>query len=422
MGSMPVADAARLALFGMSHVTAPVDVRERVALNEEGVRDFLRRLREDAVADEALVLSTCNRTEVYAVPREPEALAQVVGAFRGPTGERLDAYWVHRTGDDVVRHLFRVASSLESLVVGEPQILGQVREAVRVANEVGTLGDTLGAVSERALAVARRVRTDTTVGRSTVGVGNAGVDLAVEIFGGLSGRRVLLLGTGEMGRQVAKALMGAGAAELMVSNRTFDGAVELAREHGGAAVPWEHLQDHLPRADVVVCATGAPKVVLSAAQMAAAMRERRWRPVCLVDLAVPRNLDPAIGAIDEAFLFDIDDLSRVVERGREARSQAAIDAGHLVDEEARRFLASLRELDVSEDLRTASQFGERMRLIEIERSAKALQGLSPEAAEAVDAMTKALVKRLLHPVLGAVKEAGQSGDDVWLKRLRSRWQ
>lgn len=417
-----VADGDRLIAVGLSHHTAPVEVRERVAFDEDGVRQTLQRLvRHEQIAEEAFLLSTCNRVELYAVPRSIEGLQAFFGAYRGPTGERIDPYLYWYRGRDAVRHLFKVASSLDSLVVGEPQILGQVKDAVRLAEETSTLGRLLHPLTQRTLSVAKLVRSSTEIGQSRVGIGNAGVDLAMQIFGTLDGRRAMLVGVGEMGRQVARALLSAGLAELLVANRTFERSVELASEHGGTPVPYERLVDYLPRADIVITATGAQQPILTVPMVRQALRDRRYRTLFLVDLAVPRNIDPAVAELDEAYLFNVDDLSRVVEEGKAAREQAARQALALVDDEADRFLASLREIDVATYLRKMNDLCEAVRVQEIERSRKLVSTLQPAQAEQLDAMTKALVKKLLHRQMAAVRAAAKSGDEEKLRILMEPW-
>jgi glutamyl-tRNA reductase len=419
---MPTAvELDRLVAVGLSHRTAPVEVRERLALDEAAQRGLLGRLRE-AACDEVFVVSTCNRTELYTVPRSADGLRDALGWFRGPAGERLDTYLYWLKGREAVQHLFRVASSLDSLVLGEPQILGQVKDAIRVAGEEGALGPLLEPLAQRALAVARRVRAETEIGRNTVGIGNAGVDLATEILGDLRGRRALLLGAGEMGRQVAGALLHAGVSDLRVANRTFASAVEVAAANGGSAVAWEQLPSHLAQADVVVVATGAPSAVITAEMARRAVRERRYQPICLIDLAVPRNVDPAVSEVDEAWAFDIDDLHRVVERGRAARASAAEDAGRLVEEETVRFVAGLLAVDVTEELRALGTWAEEMREAEIARSKKLLDGLSDEQKAAIGALTRALVKRLTAGPLAALREAGRAGDRERIDQVKRTWK
>lgn len=417
-----VADGDRLLAVGLSHHTAPVEIRERLAFDEAGVKSTLLRLKSDQITDEAFLISTCNRVELYAVPRSLEALQAFFGTYRGPQGERLDPYLYWYRGRDAVRHLFKVASSLDSLVVGEPQILGQVKDAVRLAEETSTLGRVLYPLTQRTLSVAKRVRSETEIGQSRVGIGNAGVDLAMQIFGTLDGKRAMLVGVGEMGRQVARALLSAGLSELLVANRTFDRSVELAAEHGGTPVPYERMTEYLPRADIVITATGAQTPIVTVPMVKQALRERRYRTLFLVDLAVPRNVEPGVAGIDEAYLFNVDDLSRVVEEGKAARDAAAKQALQLVDQEADLFLASLRELDVSQDLRVMNELAERMRVGELERSKKLLSALDPAQVELLDALTKGIVKKMLHRQMAALRTAAKSGDGERVRMLMDLWK
>lgn len=409
-------EADKLVAVGLSHHTAPVEVRERLSHDPEAARELLQRLKHDGIADEALLLSTCNRMELYTVPRVLPRIREYL-----PPAPGLDRHLYWLKGREAVRHIFRVASSLDSLVVGEPQILGQVKDAVRLAEEAGSLGRMLGPLTQRTMSVAKRVRNETDVGRNRVGIGNAGVDLALQVFGGLEGKRAMLLGVGEMGRQVAQALLGAGLEELIVANRTYDRAVELANAHGGTAVTWERVEDYLPRADIVLAATGARLPVLTAAMVKRALRERRYRTLFLVDLSVPRNIDPGVDELEDAYLFNVDDLSRVVETGREARAAAAAAADRLVDEEADKFVASLADLDISLEIGRIARQIEALRQAEVERSRKLVRSLDDSQIEALDAMTRSLVKKVLHGPLNQLRQAARQGDAARVQALLELW-
>ncbi|MGC6494641.1 MAG: glutamyl-tRNA reductase [Myxococcota bacterium] len=395
--------ANRLVAVGLSHHTAPVSIRENMALAEDAVREELTYLRTSEVASEAMLLSTCNRVELYCVPSSADRLSAYLRRFSD--GEDVSRYFYWHRGHAAVRHLFRVATSLDSLVVGEPQILGQVKSAVRVASEAGALGNLLGRLTRRSLWVAKHVRTHTDIGRFTVGIGNAGVQLSEQIFGTLRGRRALLLGAGEMGRQVAKAMLTTGLGELLIANRTFDRSVELARESGGTPVRWENYRDYLGRVDIVIAATGARRPVIELNDVRSALRQRRYKPLFLVDLAVPRNIDPAAEALDQAYLFNVDDLVRVVEQGKQAREVASERAEAIVDAEATRFIQRVPEYEISEKLGVITRDMEAMRQSELSRSAKVLEGLSATQLEAIDTMTRALVKKVLHRPLVAIRSA-----------------
>jgi glutamyl-tRNA reductase len=418
-----VDDGDRLLAVGLSHHTAPVEIRERLAMDEDAVRFTLERLvRTESLAEEAMLLSTCNRVELYTVPRSVPGLQEFFGAYRGPHGERLDNYLYWLEGREAVRHLFRVASSLDSLVVGEPQILGQVKDAVRIASESSTLGRVLSPLSQRTLNVAKKVRTTTEIGRSRVGVGNAGVDLALQIFGSLEGKRAMLVGVGEMGRQVARALLSAGLAELLVANRTFEKAVALAAEHDGTPVPYDRIGEYLSHADIVLTATAAPSPVITVPMVRRALRERRYRTLFLVDLSVPRSIEPAVDDLEDAYLFNVDDLQNVIDAGRRAREEAATQALELVNTEADLFLESLKEIEVHEDLRLLNEAAERMRIAEIERSRKLLGTLDAEQRDHLDALTRSLVRKLLHKPTMAIRTAAREGDLDKVRTLADPWK
>ncbi|MEZ4316100.1 MAG: glutamyl-tRNA reductase [Myxococcota bacterium] len=413
---------ADLIAVGLSHHTAPVEVRERMAMSEEAVKDRLMRLRLDGAADEAFIVSTCNRVELYAVPQNLPLIESWMREHRGPAGEPIDRYLYWYRNEEAVRHLFRVASSLDSLVVGEPQILGQVKDAVRLAEESQSLGRMLGRLTRQTLSVAKRVRTETRIGESRVGVGNAGVDLALQIFGRLDDKRALLVGVGEMGQQVARAMVGAGLKELIVTNRTYERSVECAAEFGGTAIAWERLAEYLGQVDVVITATGATKPIISADDVRRALRVRRYRPLFLVDLSVPRNIAPNVDDIEEAFLFNVDDLTRVMEAGKRDREKAAADADRLVNDEANRFMARLKEVEVGEHIGAITRRAETIRLEELERTGRVLEELDERQRKAVDAMTRAMVKKLLHGQITHLRNAAREGEADVIETLLKPWR
>ncbi len=410
-----------LIAVGLSHHTAPVEVRERMAMSEEMVRDRLARLTTEGAASEAFIVSTCNRVELYATAENLPAIQEFMREHRGPNGEAIDRYLYWYRNEDAVRHLFRVASSLDSLVVGEPQILGQVKDAVRVAEESRSLGKLLSRLTRQTLSVAKRVRTETAIGESRVGVGNAGVDLALQIFGRLTDKRALLVGVGEMGRQVARAMVGAGLKELIVANRTYERSVECAAEFGGTPIAWERMAEYLGQVDVVITATGATRPIIGQEDVRKALRVRRYRPLFLVDLSVPRNISSDVDELDEAFLFNVDDLTRVMEAGKREREKAAEQADALVADEANRFMARLKEVEVGRNIGVITKAAEMIRREELERTAKVLEELEPKQRKAVDAMTRAMVKKLLHGQIVALRQAARDGDADVIDTLMKPW-
>ena len=419
-----MAPDVRIVALGVNHHTAPVEVRERLALDEEGVARHLSLLRERGLVEEALIVSTCNRVELYAVPGEGGAtgVRSWFRSFRGPKGEDVDRFLFQHEGIDAIQHLFRVASSLDSLVVGEPQILGQVKDAVRLAEDHAAMGRVLSALSRRTLHVAKRVRSETDIGRFRVGVGNAGVDLALQIFGDLDGRRALLLGVGEMGQQVGHALQTAGLEELVIANRTYQRAVETADRYGATPIAWDRFEEYLPRVDVVITATGATEPIVTRQMVRKALRRRRYAPLFLADLSVPRNIEPAIDDLDGAYLFNVDDLKQVVEEGLAAREKARQSAEDVVKGEAMRFVQSLARVEIGPRIGVITQKAEQLRQVELARSQKLIESLDPEQQEQLDALTKALVKKILHDPLRGIHEAAQEGDALRLEYLLGAWK
>lgn len=414
-----MSNATGLVVVGVNHHTAPVEVRERLFLDPESVKRHLTRLRTE-FCDEALLVSTCNRVELYAVASEntSERVRGWLNQFHAPEGGSIDRYLFWREGRDAIVHLFRVAGSLDSMVLGEPQILGQVKDAVRLAEESGSLGAVLGNLSRRTLAVAKRVRTETSIGRCRVGIGNAGVDLARQIFGDLKGRKALLLGVGDMGRQVAAALHAEGVSRLCVVNRTFERAQSLASELGPAvAAPWDQLDRELANADIVISAVGGTEPVLDAVRVTRALKARRWDPLFIVDLGVPRNVDAAVASIDEAYLFNVDDLTRVLEQGQAAREVASREAMTIVEHEADQFLTALRVVEVGPLIGRVTRRAEVMRQAELARSRKLLDTMGPAEREQLDLMTKALVKKMLDAPLRQLREAAREGDSARIDQL-----
>ena len=390
-----VDDVSRVLTVGLSHHTAPVEVRERLAMNEAAVRRQLTQLLGGGLCEEAFLVSTCNRVELYAVPTSEDALHSYFEQFRTNAGGSLDQHLYWHRGGDAVRHLFRVASSLDSLVLGEPQILGQVKDAVRIAHEVNALGKTLHPLTQRSFSVAKRVRTETDLGRFRVGVGNAGVDLASQVFGGLASRRALLVGVGEMGRQVGRALLNAGLSELLITNRTDATATQIAEEMSATSVPYGRMAEYLSRVDVVVVATSSATPILGVPEVQDALKSRGYRPLVLIDLSVPRNVDPRIEELPDAFLFNVDDLRQVVSQGQAKRLEASERAMRLVKAEAARYLSMRLDGGQQERLARMAQHAEEIRLREIQRSRGLMDGLNAEQQAQLEALTKALVRKVV---------------------------
>ena len=359
-----------LFVFGISHKTAPLPEREALAFPRETMAETLVRLRSEAGLQEAMILSTCNRVEIYAyAPQEaaPEAVAAFVSAFHQRKAADLARLTYTLVDGDAVRHAFRVAASLDSMVVGEPQILGQVKEGYRAAEEAGTLGSALNALRNRTLAAAKRARTQTGLGSGAVSVSHVAVELARKIFGELRDKNVLLVGAGKMSALAARRLVEGGARATVVVGRTLERASDLAAALGGRAAPLDTLRDELAVADIVISGTGAPGTVIKLPDAEAARGARRGRPLFLIDIAVPRDIEPQVGKLPGVFLYDLDDLHAVAESNLRERRKEAVAAESLVDKEAREFLDWQKSLDAVPLLVELRRRGDEIRRQEIEK-------------------------------------------------------
>jgi glutamyl-tRNA reductase len=404
----------RLVLVGTSYQRAPVELRELLAYDADLRRQALERLSGEG--SEAVVLSTCNRTEVYAVHERPaQAEERIYGELSGLSGlsqSELAPALYSVTDEAAAVHLFRVAAGLDSMVPGEAQILGQVREAYEAAREAGTTGSTLHRLFRQALRVGKRVRTETAIGENPASVSSAAAELAERVFEGLEGRKILLIGAGKTADLTAANLISRGVGEIVVANRSPERAEALARRFGGRAAGLDALEEELAHADVVVASTGSQGLVLSGEQVARAMRERRGRPVFFIDIAVPRDLDPAINELDGCYLYDIDDLERVVAESVAGRREEAVRAEAIVSEEADSFRAWQLSLDVVPAIASLRARAESIRREELDRVEGRLASLSPSQRRAVEALTSQIVAKLLHQPTVRMKEAAAAADGV----------
>lgn len=410
-----------VAVAGMSHRSAPIEVRERVAFPPCAGRPFLRRLKEEGVASEAVLLSTCNRTEVYVVAEDEGARSRVLDLLaedRGVDRASLDedTYWF--VDAEATRHLYRVAASLDSMVVGEAQILGQVREAYRSATEERCTGPILNRLFHTSLRVGKDVRSETGVGDSSLSVPHVAVKLAQGVFGTLRGRRALVLGAGDMSELVVKQLVSRGVTELRVANRTPERARRLVERIGGAAVSFDDLPAELARTDVVVSSTGSGEWVVGRDAVAKALGGRE-EPLFFVDIAVPRDVDPTVQTLDRAFVYDIDDLQAVVERNADGRREAA-EAGEAMIgpavEEFMGWISSLHAVPLIKELRDGA---EQIRRHELSRALRRMD-LSPAEAEAVERMSHSLVNKLLHGPISEIKALAEAGHPLESTEVRRR--
>ncbi len=410
-------------LVGLSHRTAPLPVRERLSFPAESLDPALRRFTHLPGVREGMILSTCNRTELLAhAPggggsEGAEAVTRFLADERGFPAPELDRYCYRMQGRDAVHHLFRVAASLDSMVLGEAQILGQVKEAYRTAQAAGSIGEVLDPLLRRALGVAKKVRTQTGIARHPRSIGTAAVSLARSIFEDLAGRRVLVVGAGKMGEIAARALKERGAGSLVIVNRSAPRALELAQRLGGAAEPFERLEQVLEEVDIVISSTAAEEPVLRLAQVTRLMRARKGRPIFLIDIAVPRDIDPKVNTLEHVYLYDLDDLAGVVDAGREGRVAEARRAEEIVRRELESFEQWSVHRDLSPVIVEARSKMETLRAAEIDRHRGALASLTPEQRHAVDEITAGLVNKILHPALRAVKRAARDPQSAARIRL-----
>lgn len=410
-------------VVGLNHKTASVEVREKLAFDGGKLESGLLSLRGLPGVSEAAVLSTCNRVEMYLDVKDPsEAPAVVKGFisnFHGIEPSLLDGALYFYSGREAIRHVFRVAASLDSMVVGEPQILGQLKDSFEFALKHKTTGVLLNRLMKKAISVAKRVRTETKIAENAVSISFAAVELARKIFTDISEKSVMLLGAGEMAELAAKHLISSGVKEMLVANRTFERGCELAKEFGGKAVKFEAFMAEMIHTDIVICSTGAPAYVVTKAQMHHVMKDRKQKPVFMIDISVPRNIDPAINDMENVFLYDVDDLQGVVDTNKEERSKEAERAGGIIEEEIEtfeRWLASLESVPVVVALRERA---EAIKREELEKMLNKTPGLGEKERKAIEQMASTIVNKLIHPPTAALREDAEDRDALiaMIKRL-----
>ncbi len=388
-----------LFLLGVSHRTTPVEVRERLDFAARGLDTALAALSARPSTGEAVVLSTCNRAEIYVACDEVDAarsdLLAFLAEYHGLEADAVVPHLYELVDGAAAHHLFRVAGGLDSLVVGEPQILGQVKDAFSAAAERGTAGPVLNKVFPWSFTVGKRVRTETGLSEGAVSVSFAATALAKKIFGDLAGRTVLVIGAGEMGKLTAQHLKAQGVGRMIITSRTLAHATSLAESIGGQPVPWTDLLDSLSHADIVITATGAPLPILMRQEVASVMRGRRNRPLFLIDIALPRDVEPAVGDLDSVFLYNIDDLQTVVQENLTRRAAEVVRAEAIVADEVKRFETWLTARGVIPTVVALRQRFEAIRRSELDRLQPKLAGLPPEARTRVEEITRLMIEKLL---------------------------
>ncbi|HMF63319.1 MAG TPA: glutamyl-tRNA reductase [Edaphobacter sp.] len=411
----------RLVLVGVNHNTAPIEVRERLAIPAGRLADATRTLLHQPGVREGLILSTCNRVELVTLqedsaiePGHPDKgadLLRFLHEYFAVPSHTIQPHLYEFREREAVRHLFRVASSLDSMVVGEPQILGQVKESYTVAREVGAVASNLEGLLQRAFTVAKKVRTETQIGSNAVSIASVAVDLARKIFGTLQGKTVLLVGAGKMSELAARHLIQQGAANILVANRTQSRAEKIAAEFNGQVIPFDLLYEKADCADIVITSTGAPQKLFGRSHGQHFLHRRRHRPMFFIDIAVPRDVDPAMNDVEGCFVYDIDDLQQVAAANLADRSREAAAAETIVSREVEKYEQRLQSRDAVPAIIALQQSAETIREAELARAAKRLAALTPDQQAAVEALTRSLTAKLLHPQLTALRRSISAAEE-----------
>jgi glutamyl-tRNA reductase len=412
-----------LTLVGVNYKTAPIELREKIAISRDELAETTRALAELPGVQECMIVSTCNRVELLAAVDGPQTdIAEFLHHQFGLDRELLAPHIYEQRDQGAVRHLFRVAASLDSMVVGEPQILGQVKEAFAVARASGTVAGQLEHLLQSAFAAAKKVRSETEIGSNSVSIASVAVELAQKIFGNLQGRTVFLVGAGKMSELAARHLVQQGAGTILVSNRTQARAERMAETFKGRVIPYEEMYDAAVDADIVISSTGAPHPIFRKEHGQRFMQRRKNRPMFFIDIAVPRDVDAAMGKLEGIFVYDIDDLQAVAAAHLEERSRQAGDAETLIAAEVERFHQKQRTFNAAPVIVAMQKQAEETRQAEMKRLQSRLEGLTAEQLAAVEAITRGLVNKLLHPPMQAIKQAARENNQVRIDALCEAWQ
>jgi glutamyl-tRNA reductase len=398
-------------IIGVNHVTAPVEVRERLVVTESDVPNALKKLVQHPGVEEAIILSTCNRVEILTRTINGAInLRAFLQDYFPVSPSEYEKHLYEFRADDAVRHLFRVASSLDSMIVGEPQILGQVKEAYASARALGVVNSQLDQLLTRSFAVAKRVRTETAIGASAVSVASVAVELAKKIFGSLNGKHVYLVGAGKMSELAARHLLANGAVSIFVANRTYDRALELAEKFDGKAIQFSELYETCDRADIVITSTGAPHAIFRREHGELFLSRRKNRPMFFIDIAVPRNVDPELNKLDGIFVYDIDDLQQAVVSHVADRKKEAERAEAIIDLEVQRFSERMQTLNVVPTIVSLQDHLETIRQAEIDRARGRLGPLTPDQELAIDSLTRGIVNKIMHTPISTLKTAARESE------------
>lgn len=412
----------RFSITGLNHRSAPVEVRERLAFDEHALADALHQMKTRPGIKEGFILSTCNRVEV-ALACDENHNGDLVENFLADT-RKVDPEWVRRylysfQDRDAIRHLFRVAASLDSMVVGEPQILGQLKTAYSLAKTHGSIDSFLDTLCMRAFSVAKRVRTETEIGSAAVSISYAAVELAREIFGTLSTKKVMLIGAGKMSEAAARHLKRCGVSQIFVTNRTRSRAEEMAQLFNAKIIEYDRYLNAIPDVDIVITSSGAPHYILTRDTMRRAIAARKNAPMFVIDIAVPRNVEPSVNQVDNVFLYDIDDLQKVVNENLKGRGEEAQEAEQIISEEVEKMMARLKTHEVVPMIVSLQGQLESMRQAEIARFHNKLGALTPEQQEAVEQLTRSLMNKVAHgPISELRKQATQPDGHHFVAAIR----
>lgn len=410
-------------VVGLSHKTATVEIRERVAFSPNQIEKPLRELVALDNLVEGVIVSTCNRVEIYATTRDIAGgiarIKRFLSDYHRIPLESLEPHLYSHHSEAAIRHVFRVASSLDSMVVGEPQILGQIKTSYGYAAEYKTSGIILNRFLHKAFSVAKRVRTETKIASSAVSVAFAAVELAKKVLGDLSDKTVMLIGAGEMCELAAKHFLNSGARGVLVANRTFERAERLAEDFGGDPIRFEELLANLYRADIVLSSTGAPHVIIGPKDVEEAVRRRRFKPMFFIDIAVPRDIDPKVNDQESAYLFTVDDLQEIVQANLAQRNREAEKAEEIIDQEIGQFYKWLSSLEVTPTIVALRTRFDEIRRSELNKTVAAWKDITPEDEKRLESLTVALMNKLLHSPTSTLKKAGQGGRvDLYVDALR----
>jgi glutamyl-tRNA reductase len=395
-----------LVVIGLNHKTAPVQIREKLSISDARLPEVLHNLKANPKVAECVILSTCNRTEIYAYTasraQDQEIISEIGRICDVEPGLFAQYLYLH-AGHKAAEHLFRVASGIDSMVLGEAQILGQVKDAYAAASKAGSTGPVLNGLFQQAIAVGKKVRTETEISRGAFSVGSVAVQLATAIFGTLDGRRILVVGAGEMARLILAHLVSCNAKDILVANRSYEKALNLALGIGGRAIQFDEIPDVLKTADIVIASTGSPQPVITKDLVSKAVRARRGRPIFFIDIAVPRDVEESVERMDNVFLYNIDDLQKIVEADAANRQAEVTKAEHIIAKEVQAFNEWFRALDAVPIVTALRRKFESIRQSEVEKLRKKLSDLPSEYLEAIEAATRSIVNRISHDPMLRIK-------------------